>query len=48
MDRNVNIVTDLDGKKFVLINDIRFKAKKRYSYLQIFLMNTQIQRVGWH
>lgn len=29
MDRNVNIVTDLDGKKIVLINDIRFKAKKR-------------------
>lgn len=29
MDRNVNIITDLDGKKFVLINDIRFKAKRR-------------------
>lgn len=29
MDRNVNIVTDFDGKKIVLINDIRFKAKKR-------------------
>ena len=29
LDRNVNIITDLDGKKFVLINDIRFKAKRR-------------------
>jgi hypothetical protein len=29
MDRNVTIVNDLDGKKFVLINDIRFRAKKR-------------------
>lgn len=28
MDRNVNIITELDGKKIVLINDIRFKAKK--------------------
>lgn len=28
MDRNVNIVTDLDGKQFVLINDIRFKGKR--------------------
>lgn len=29
MDRNVNIITDLDGNKIVLINDIRFKAKKK-------------------
>jgi hypothetical protein len=29
MDRNINIITDLDGRKIVLINDIRFKAKKR-------------------
>ena len=29
MDRNVNVITDLDGKKIVLINDIRFKGKKR-------------------
>lgn len=28
IDRNVNIVTDLDGKRFVLINDIRFKSKR--------------------
>lgn len=28
MDRNANIITDLDGKRFVLINDIRFKGKR--------------------
>lgn len=28
MERNVNIITDLDGKKIVLINDIRFKGKR--------------------
>ena len=28
-NRNVNIITDADGKKLVAINDIRFKAKVR-------------------
>ena len=28
IDRNVNIVADLDRKQFVLINDIRFKGKR--------------------
>lgn len=28
-NRNVNIITDADGKKLVLINDIRFKVKVR-------------------
>ena len=28
-NRNVNIITNVDGKKIVLINDIRFKAKVR-------------------
>ncbi len=28
-NRNVDIITDVDGKKLVLINDIRFKAKTR-------------------
>ena len=27
--KNVNIICDADGKKFVLINDIRFKGKVR-------------------
>ena len=28
MERNVNVITDLNGKRFVLINDIRFKGKR--------------------
>ena len=28
MGKNVNIINDLDGRKFVLINDIRFKGKR--------------------
>lgn len=35
LDRNVNIITDLDGKKIVLINDIRFKAKKREDWKDV-------------
>lgn len=35
MDRNVNIITELDGKKIVLINDIRFKAKKREEWKDV-------------
>jgi len=31
-NRNVNIITDADGKKLVLINDIRFKAKVRNNW----------------
>lgn len=29
MKRNVSIVTDLEGRKIVLIHDVRFKGKKR-------------------
>ena len=29
MDRNVNVINDLDGSKIVLINDIRFKGKRQ-------------------
>ena len=29
MDRNVNIIVGLNGEKIVLINDIRFKGKKK-------------------
>ena len=35
MERNVNIITDLDGKQFVLINDIRFKGKKREDWKEV-------------
>ena len=29
MDRNVNVITDPDGRKIVLVNDIRFKMRDR-------------------
>ena len=31
-NRNINIITDADGKKLVLINDIRFKGKRRIDW----------------
>ena len=35
MGKNINIITDLDGKKIVLINDIRFKGKTREEWDEI-------------
>ena len=35
MDKNINIITDLEGKKIVLINDIRFKGKTREEWDEI-------------
>ena len=32
MDRNVQIITDLDGKKLVIINDIIFKGKQHIKW----------------
>lgn len=39
MDRNIIIIIDFEGKKFVLINDIHFKAKKRedWKYVESYL-----------
>jgi hypothetical protein len=34
-NRNVNIITDADGKKLVLINDIRFKGKRHIDWNQV-------------
>lgn len=34
-NRNVNIITDADGKRLVAINDIRFKAKVRNDWAVI-------------
>ncbi len=31
-NRNVNIITDVDGKKLVLIHDIRFKGKRQIDW----------------
>ena len=33
--KNVNIICDADGKKFVLINDIRFKGKVREEWEEV-------------
>ncbi len=35
MDRNINIIKDLDGKSIVLINDIRFKGRKKEDWDQV-------------
>ncbi|MCM1297602.1 MAG: hypothetical protein NC311_18850, partial [Muribaculaceae bacterium] len=43
LDRNVNIITDLNGNKIVLINDIIFKGKRSVkwddvkNYLEIYV-----------
>jgi hypothetical protein len=55
MDRNVNIATDLDGQKIVLINDIRFRAKKREDWKDVeeYSENTKMKhtsdaKYGWY
>lgn len=35
MDRNVNIILEPNGKKIVLINDIRFKCKKKEDWKEV-------------
>ena len=35
MERNVNIIAGLNGEKIVLINDIRFKGKKREDWKEV-------------
>ena len=35
IDRNVNIIVGLNGEKVVLINDIRFKGKKREDWKEV-------------
>lgn len=35
MDKNINVINDLDGRKIVLINDIRFKGKSREEWYEI-------------
>lgn len=35
MERNINIIVGLNGEKIVLINDIRFKGKKREDWKEV-------------
>lgn len=32
MKKNVNVITDLDGRKIVLINDVRFKSRRSFNW----------------
>lgn len=34
-DRNVNVIVDAEGKKLVLINDIRFKGKRKIAWQEV-------------
>lgn len=48
MNRKVNIIEDLNGKKVVLINDVFFRAKKNIDWdivEQFYWMNTHIQNI---
>ncbi len=35
MDKNISIVTDLDGSKIVFINDIRFKSRRGIDWNEV-------------
>lgn len=35
MDKKVNVITDLDGKKTVIINDIKFRSRRRIDWQKI-------------
>lgn len=35
MEKNLNVITDIDGKRIVLINDVRFKGKTRTEWKEI-------------
>lgn len=35
MERNIQIITDLDGTKIVLINDIRFKSRRKLDWNEV-------------
>ena len=48
MNRKVNIIEDLNGKKVVLINDVFFRGKKNIDWdmvEQFYRMNTHIHNI---
>ena len=48
MNRKVNIIEYLNGKKIVLINDVFFRGKKNIDWdmvEQFYRMNTHIQNI---
>lgn len=46
MSQNIVIVTEPTGKKFVLINDLRFKdkTKEEWNEIENFLMNLHMEK----
>ncbi len=32
MEKNINVIKDLDGRKIVLINDVRFKSRRSFNW----------------
>lgn len=36
MDRTVNVIENLDGKKTVIIQDIRFRGKRNINWTDVF------------
>ena len=35
MKKNINVITDLDGSKVVLINDVRFKSRSNLNWNEV-------------
>ena len=35
MDRKIDIIEDLDGRKIVMIQDIRFKGKRKIDWKEV-------------
>lgn len=35
MKKNINVITDLDGSKVVLINDVRFKSRRNLNWNEV-------------
>lgn len=39
MDKKINVISDLEGNEIIIINDIRFKGKRRidWEYVEQYL-----------
>lgn len=35
MDKKISVISDLDGKKIVVISDIRFKGKRNINWEEV-------------
>ena len=41
MENRVNVITEYDGKKVVLISDVRFKGRTKEEWLEIIKEGTK-------